>query len=262
MIDCHVHIVPDNPAYPRALTAEDLVAAMDAAHVERAIVVQSRSGNGLDSTVPTQEAARFPRRLIAVCGIDPDSLDASRTLQNRIMAMGAKGVRVFWDHAPLGGSDRQQFWNTVASLDAPILLAGPARFAELTVLSRRYPELHFILDHCGDPAMLRYWPDELLRLADLPRVFVKYSSHIHERIEEQGQSPQHLFDQLVRTFGAGRILWGSNYPASHEPRWTYGGTVETLNRLISTYSPSERADILRGTACRLWPELSLAAKSE
>lgn len=256
MIDSHVHVVVGNPSYPKCLSVEDLVAAMDDAGVERAIVVQSLSGNGLDDPTPVQSAARYPRHLIAVCGGDPAASDAAETLRRRIGEWGARGVRVFWGPTPLAAPAHQQFWAAAEDLAVPVLIAGQARFAEVGDLLESFPSLRIVVDHCGDPEMSRGLPAELLRLADRAGVFMKYSSHVHDRAERQGMAPQAVIDGLVAAFGAGRILWGSNYPASHEPRWTYAGAVAAFRELIAPYGAAERQAMEAGTAASLWPELA------
>jgi predicted TIM-barrel fold metal-dependent hydrolase len=65
-------------------------------------------------------------------------------------------------------------------------------------------------------------------------------------------SPQSFFPRLVETFGAQRIAWGSNFPASE-------GTLPELlaeaQSALSCLSSQDRAWIFAGTAQNLFPTL-------
>lgn len=258
MIDTHVHVVVGNPGYPKNLSVEGLIAALDGAGVAHAIVVQSRSGNGLDSPAAAQAAAKYPDRLIAVCGGDPTADNAAATLRLRVSEWGARGVRVFWGPSRLSRRQDHWFWAEAEALAIPVLIAGHARFPEVGELLDTFPALQVVLDHCGDPHLTRGLPKDLLRLAERRGVFMKVTSHLHVQAELQGASPKAVIDGMVAAFGPNRIMWGSNYPASHEPRWTYPGTVTAFLELISAYPTAQRQEMIAGTAITLWPELAAA----
>lgn len=255
LIDCHVHIVTGNPSYPQSLDVNTLLEVMGEAGIKRAIIVQSRSGNGLESDGPTLAACRDPRRLMAICGVDIDRPDPEADLRHRVQHWGAAGARIFWGERSLLDRRLAAFWASAVDLGVPILIAGPARFDEAAALGRACPGLDLVLDHCGDPPDLTGWPEQLLRLAEVPGIVLKYSSHVHERLERQGRNPRAALDALVAAFGGERLIWGSNYPASHAPRWTYAGTAQTFLDLIAHHPAATRAQMALGTARRLWPRL-------
>jgi L-fuconolactonase len=257
IIDTHVHVVVGNPDYhnPQDFPVELLIERMDEAGVSKAVVVQSRAGNGLDDPYPTESARLYPTRLIAVCGGDPRSPGAAETLRERVTQWGARGARIFCDGLDPGDARYNPVWEAAADLEAPILLAGKVDFDTLGPLLRRFPELKIVIDHLGKPDLSRGVPAGLARLADHRGVVVKFSSYVIDQAEKAGFDVEQLFSYLVETFGADRMVWGSNYPSSHEPRWTYRSTVETLKSLVEPYDAAVQERILSGTALALWPDL-------
>lgn len=257
IVDTHVHIVVGNPDYhnPRDFPVEDLIARMDEADVAKAVVVQSKSGNGLDNPYPSDSARRFPDRLVAVCGGDLRDADAADTLRARTRDWGARGVRLFCDGLAPGEDRYDPIWMAATDLDVPVLLAGEVAYDTLPPLLRRFPDLKVVLDHLGKPDLGRGVPTGLARVAEHPNVFLKFSSYVIDQAEKAALDPEELFTFIVETFGAGRIVWGSNYPSSHEPRWTYQSTVDTARSLIGRYSHEEQEKMFAGTAIALWPDL-------
>jgi predicted TIM-barrel fold metal-dependent hydrolase len=62
-----------------------------------------------------------------------------------------------------------------------------------------------------------------------------------------------FLDKLVSTFGAGRVAWGSNYPAAERP------LPELVARALDAFAPLAAADrehIMNGTALKLYPALA------
>ena len=49
-------------------------------------------------------------------------------------------------------------------------------------------------------------------------------------------------------------MWGSDYPHTHEP--SYAALVELARDTTAGLTESVRADVLAGTARRLWPEFA------
>ena len=58
--------------------------------------------------------------------------------------------------------------------------------------------------------------------------------------------------------GAGRLLWGSNYPVSQEG--SYADMAELGRRALPFLSATERDAFLAGTALSLWPRLQGTAQ--
>lgn len=260
-VDAHVHVVVDNPDYhyPRDFPVEALVERMDAAGVRKAVIVQSKSGNGLDNPYPCAAARRYPGRFVAVCGVQALSDTAGATIRSRVADWGARGVRLFGGSAAMSDPSRDPIWTALCDLDVPVLLGGQVDFDQATRVLDRFPALRVVLDHLGRPDLGHGLPYGLLRMADRGGVVMKFTSYVIDEAEKAGAVPADVLAAVIAVFGADRVMWGSNYPSSFEPRWSYQNSIDTAMELLARYPLASRERILGGTAISLWPELGDAA---
>jgi predicted TIM-barrel fold metal-dependent hydrolase len=123
-------------------------------------------------------------------------------------------------------------------------------------LAAACPEVTFVLQHAGMLEDLSrqgqaQWRDGMKRLADQPNVAAKLSglgTFLHRN------DPEHIaavVKATVKMFGAGRCLFGSNFPI--EKLWTsYGELVEAYLKATSRMSKEERDQIFHATAARIY----------
>ena len=82
----------------------------------------------------------------------------------------------------------------------------------------RFPGLRVVLDHLARPVQDDGPPyvaaDSLWRLARFPGVYVKVTERNFVGAASGKATPETFFGRLVSDFGASRIAWGSNFPAS------------------------------------------------
>ena len=120
----------------------------------------------------------------------------------------------------------------------------------------RHPDVPVVLDHCGFPD-LRGGPSfpglaPVLALAGHPGLHLKVTSHV---LEAAGEHAAAFVEQLADTFGADRLVWGSDYPQTHDR--TYAELVAFGPRRVrGPRRESDRARVLGGNALRLWPALA------
>lgn len=96
-------------------------------------------------------------------------------------------------------------------------------------LVRRCPEVRFVLDHCGKPAIrervLDPWRQHIRQLAALPNAYCKISGLLTEA-DLVGWQPRDLtpvMHHVLESFGPERVMLGTDWPvlrlaANHE-RW-------------------------------------------
>jgi L-fuconolactonase len=124
-------------------------------------------------------------------------------------------------------------------------------------LVSRCPDVTFVLDHCGKPAIrddaYDGWARDLERLASHERVSCKISGLLTEAREDQRSA-----DQLARwigrareCFGAARLLYGSDWPVS-----TLGGGAEKWRSIVdavtATWTEAERRALFAENASRIY----------
>jgi predicted TIM-barrel fold metal-dependent hydrolase len=130
------------------------------------------------------------------------------------------------------------------------------QLSDLHAMLERFPQVTVALDHCGFPDVSGGPPYveavDLFELATLPNVCLKVSCHLLEQAEATGD-PRDLVDQLAAAFGADRLLWGSDYPQTHDRPYT--ALVEMGRAACSRLSPADQRGFLGENALRLWPRL-------
>lgn len=129
--------------------------------------------------------------------------------------------------------------------------------ANVIQLVRQCPEVNFVLDHLGKPGirtgLLDPWRDHLRELAALPNVWCKLSGLVTEADVAQW-TPSDLrpyVDHALDCFGAGRLMFGSDWPVSSQatelPRW-----VAALDDILAGCSPDELRRIYGENAERFY----------
>jgi L-fuconolactonase len=130
-------------------------------------------------------------------------------------------------------------------------------------LVRRCPDVLFVLDHIGKPAIkhgLREpWWSQIVELSRLPNVVVKLSGVITEADHAAWTEAQVVpyVAHVIEAFGFDRVMYGSDWTVS-ELTHRYPQWVEILDHVVAGASVDEKRKLFRGTAARVY-RLPLAA---
>jgi L-fuconolactonase len=278
-IDIHPHIIADDDAkYPRSplfgvqsdwsrerpVTVEGLLAAMEKAGVGKAAVVQASTCYGYDNSYLTDSIAKHKDRLTAVGSVDLRAPDATDTIRHWI-ARGVAGLRLF-----TGGStaafdpslmdDPLSFpaWELCGEVGLSICLqTDPTGLAQVAGLAKRFPKVRIILDHLGRPELkdgASYKKaSSLFGLVPFENVYLKVTPRIFVASGEGEADPASLFARLTQTFGAKRMAWGSNFPASEG---SMANNLALGKACLESVSKEDRAWIFSKTAQTLYPVLA------
>ncbi len=284
VVDAHLHLfraVSDE--YPRATfdvmaeaereeLAAGLIAYMDAAGVDKAIVIPLSAHDNYLRDVLAEHAGRFA----GVGVFDPDVDDPVADLEHRLGELELQGLQVYRIGDPVDDVETLTIFPLLATMQRHGLklwfYADPEQLAMLDAILERLPELDIVLNHlgfCPDiHAELRFdehkrprfenfpLPPPTLELVEQvarhPRVHVHVSGQYAFSKEDYPHTDvQPVVDAIYRTFGAERMLWASDYP------WIVPvpGYVEQL-ALVDHYLPELSADerdaIRGGTAASLF----------
>lgn len=278
IIDIHPHIIsPDTVRYPitplggrrsdwsaeRAVTMEQMIAAMDAAGVDKAAMVHSSTTYGFECDYVADAVAAYPQRFTGVFSVNVLEPDAPEKMRHWY-GKGLTGMRIF-----SRGSTMKDPW---LALDDPRIRpcfecaaelgisvatnVAVATFAQLEAVLQQFPTVSFILDHVGGADFSDGPPYNaaapLWQLARYPNLYLKIASRNYSDSRKGRATPETLFPKIVAEFGSNRIAWGSNYPASA------GTLTELLTLAKDTVAclPQRDQDQLFGlTALSLYPAL-------
>jgi L-fuconolactonase len=275
IVDTHVHVVaPDEARYPlrpagvgsqwfreHPVSVEEYAATVSAAGVERAVLVQAFGAYTTDNTYVV-DAAAADDRFVSVVIVEPGDTAGLRALA---AAPRCHGVRLFG----VGGDPPTWFdgapgialWDAAAELDLRIVatLMTPD-LPRLRAMLVRRPDVPVVLDHCAFPDVRDGPPfpgaAALRELAELPNLHLKVTSHV---LEEAGDDAAAFVTLLASEFGADRLVWGSDYPQTHDR--SYAELVDLGQAACRELPPADQARVLGENALRLWPALGASASA-
>jgi L-fuconolactonase len=119
------------------------------------------------------------------------------------------------------------------------------------------PEVRFVLDHLAKPGIAagewEPWAGELAALAGLPNVTAKLSGLVTEARWDGWDAAQigRYARYALDAFGPARCLVGSDWPVCTLAAG-YGQVLDLAESFTEDLSPAERADVLAGTAARVY----------
>jgi uncharacterized protein len=214
-----------DPALMDGLAVGDLLARLDRAGIEQALLIAARGGPvGHPSSfrIPYEVAARAvaqaPARLRGLAGIDPnDGMQGVRELEWAVRELGFVGAHYYphWFEIPPDHAKMYPFYTKCVELDVPIQMQVGQSMIYAPDLPRRsvgrpltldavacdFPELKLVGIHIGIP-----WADEMIAMAwKHPNVYIGADAH----------APKYWpasFVHYVGTYGQDKVLFGTDFP--------------------------------------------------
>ncbi len=270
VVDVHPHVIAeDTQRYPRAplggkqsdwsrtrpVSFERMLAAMDEAGIERSVLVQASTCYGHDNSYLADAVAAHPDRFSGVFSVDMIAPDAPERIRYWI-GRGLAGLRVFiaghtTSHdARLDDPRSFPAWQCAGDAGIPVCVQVRAGgLAQLQTLLERFPGVRVILDHMARPVVDDGPPyagaAPLFALARYPNLFLKLTTHNLRDASQGKATPQTFLAKVIEAFGARRIAWGSNYPASEG---ALRDLLQEAGRALAGQDNAEREWIFSRTA--------------
>lgn len=279
IIDSHLHaIAPDTIKYPknpigghqsewsqeRPVDAQGVIKALDDAGVAKAVVVQASTVYGHDNRYVVDTVRAYPDRLVGVYSIDALAPDAVERIDHW-EAEGLHGFRLFTTGTTmpgqsdwLGHKDSYPAWAHAEKKGIPVCLQMTMQgLPTLRTLLERFPKSRVLLDHCARPNLDDGAPYKaahaLFDMAQFEGVHLKLTNRTLASAAQGHSTPAAFLEKLVHTFGAERIAWGSNFPATEG---SLHDLLVSAREALSSLSSNQQAMILGGTVARIYPALA------
>lgn len=271
IVDAQVHIWADNspdrpwpeagqagrtavPHRVPAYSAGELIADMDAAGIDRAVIVPP-SWEGERNDVAAAAHAAFPGRLAFMGRLDVRRAGAAEELARIAATPGALGVRFLVGGdvlvEDLAGMD--WLWGGLADAGLSVMLAPRGNFEAIAGLARRHSRLRITIDHLGAFAHRKGEEafsavERMLPLAALDNVAVKASampdySALGPPYADVEPHVRRVFD----AFGANRLFFGSDI--TRLPRG-YGDLLAMFDSFA--WLEGHERDLVLGEGVRAW----------
>ncbi len=278
-IDIHPHVIADDEKrYPlaplgghqsewsrtRPVSTEQMIAAMDQAGVDKSALVQASTCYGHDNSYVADAVAAHPGRFTGVFSVDVLAPDAAEKMRHW-HAKGLTGLRLFTIGSTMHTQanwidDPKVFpaWRTADELGLPICMQmSQQALPQLAAMAKRFPTVKVILDHLARPVLADGPPyaqaDALFGMARHASIHLKVTPRSFTEARNGKATPETFFAKLVAEFGASRIAWGSNFPASE------GSLADLLGLARASLASLKQADrdwIFAKTAQTLYPALA------
>jgi len=280
LLDAHALIRSDDPArYPwqplgpalepremeQGLSYRELLAALDSAGVERAILIQRARLYGYDNRYVRDAAASDPRRLQWVCQLNAEDPACAQQAREALGAHGAVGLRFMEPTkgaslAWLDSEGARSLWSEACEQGVPVSVhffpwnRGPGLAALARLLGARRPRA-LVLDSFAGSAVETGEPDygidaSLRALLEHPGTYLKLTQMTLTRLAAAKLSAAGLIRRVVSLCGAARVLWGTDVLSLGQ---SYESAVGAARDATATLTAAECAQILYGNAASLYP---------
>jgi predicted TIM-barrel fold metal-dependent hydrolase len=269
LIETHIHLFAGDPRFPynsgsyapHKLPVEEYVKFAGEAHIDHAIIVHPE---------PYQDDHRYleysfahepsPGFFKGTCLFDPIDPETPKRMQalvkrnpGRIVALRIHETHEAGTPSTTSGLIRDRdlrnpqmavTWRAAHELGLAIQIHCIPHYAvAVGELASKFQDTPVILDHLARPGQgtpEEY--DQVLQLAQIPRVYMKYTSTGVASASKQPfphQDAKPLVKRVYRAFGSDKIIWGELGTNMTE----FQQAAQLLDLMLDSASPSERAKV-------------------
>lgn len=260
---------PPSTRYATGYSAEQMIGAMDAIGVDRAVIVPPVwAGEDANNAYALDCAARYPGRFAVMGRFDIYAPDAPDRLERWLDQPHMRGIRMSgrWGTVPTtleeayGDPAVAWYWEACERLGIPLMVLTRQHVSRIAPIAERYPRLRLLIDHLStqdsetaDGAFGAY--EDLLALARFPQVYVKVGNGPNRSRQPYPYEDVHRYLRGVYdAFGAQRMLWEADI--TQLTKDTYAQCLRLWQEDLPFLSDADREWILGRAAaeCLGWPE--------
>ena len=211
---------PASPHRPQPFSKDDLLREMDAAGVQRAVLVPP-SWIGESNDLALEAACMHPERFAVMGRIDPAAPGARTQLANWKQQPGMLGLRFTFARpelqAPLNEGRVDWVWAEAEKAGLPVMMiVAPAQLPLVDRIAERHPDLKLVMDHLALHSRMKEPEafadlDKLLVLAKRSNVATKATCLPSYARDSYPYASLHPYLRRVYdAFGAKRLFWGTD----------------------------------------------------
>jgi L-fuconolactonase len=256
-------LTDEHAAIDRPFTPEDLEPLLEPAGVDETILVQSACLDA-DTDLMFEHAGRHDWIAAVVAWV---ALEDPPRAAERLDALAAepklRGIRhLIHDERDPHWILRPKVLESLALLEKDgLILELPAVFprhlGDVPELARSFPGLTIVIDHLGKPPIgsedMPHWAELLAAAGAYTNVAAKISglNTATARRDWSANDLRPCVERAVDSFGAGRLLCGSDWPVALL-NGDYGRVWAETRAALELVAPGELDEMLAGTARRLY----------
>jgi len=271
IIDAQVHAYErDHPGRPWAavltgppqVTGDDMVAAMDRAGVDGALLVSPFTMYRYDASYAIEVRNKYPGRFGLIKPVNPSDPTVVDTIAAWASTPGTVGIRIMMNRdvsedAADPGINRVLAAGARHGLPVNILCWG--RLEQVRALAARNPDTSIVIDHLGlqqpfePPPPERPFADlaDVLKVAGQPNVAIKITGAC--TLSREAYPYKDIWDPLARifdAFGIERCMWGTDWTRAVK-LLTYQQGVDAF-RNTDRLSENDKRTLMGGTLQRVY----------
>ena len=248
---------------PEPFGADELLARMDEAGVERAVLVPTSWSDDHGNELALRAAQAHPSRFAVFGVVAMGGKDGPEQVARWKSTPGLLGVRASFHTEALApqltDGTADWFWPAAERANVPVMVYAPGQMEVVGRIAQRHPSLRLVIDHLGQPRVSpnidhAAYLDALLRLAPLPNVAVKASAmpqYSHEPYPFRDMHP--YVCRTLDAFGPTRVFWGSDLTRLRGV--TYAEAVRMFTDELACLASPERELVMGRALCDWigWP---------
>jgi len=271
MIDAHVHfwkfdkvrdawITDDMKNIRKDFFPGDLEGLLCENKVAGVVAVQAdQSENETEFLLSLSKQFSFIKGIVA--WVNLQNKNVAERLVHYTKEPVIKGFRHIVQSEAAGFLKRQNFLDGIRSLQkwnfTYDLLIYENQLKEAVEFVDQFPDLPLIIDHCAKPSIkcksIADWKKWMKEMSKNENVYCKLSGLITEA-KWNGWTEQDLypyFDVVFEYFGAGRIVFGSDWPVMLLSG-SYSGWISVVKKYLSKFPATERDNVLSKNAMNFY----------
>jgi predicted TIM-barrel fold metal-dependent hydrolase len=247
---------------PPSATGDEMVAAMDAAGVDGALLVSPYSFYRYDASYALEVGAAHPGRFGLIKPVNPNDPAVAEDIAGWAKKKGAVAIRILLTYEATedpADPGMNRVLAAAARHALPVNLLCWGRLAQAKGLIERNPDTTIVIDHLGllqpfePPVPAQPWADlpKVVELAAFDNARIKVSGACtlsHERFPYTD-----IWDPLARifdAFGFDRCMWGTDWTRAIA-FLTYKEGVDAF-RLTDRLSANEKAALMGATLGKVY----------